>query len=122
MKLTAIDILIILVYLISTVVIGLVLKKVAQKIFIDTPNVDEVETLEMKSALVENEYESYYKTAQTYLTIMPNVKGLPAMDAVALLENMGLKVKLSGSGVVIKQSVDKGIKIKKNQTVVLETS
>ncbi len=101
---------------------GPVFKKVAQKIFIDTPNVDEVDTLEMKSASVENEYESYYKTAQTYLTIMPNVKGLPAMDAVALLENIGLKVKLSGSGVVKSQSINKGTKIKINQTVVLVTS
>ena len=101
---------------------GPVFKKVAQKIFTDTPIIDEVETLEVRNASVESEYESYYKTAQTYLTIMPDVKGLPAMDALALLENMGLKVKLSGSGVVKNQSVNKGIKVKKNQTVVLETS
>ncbi len=101
---------------------GPVLKRIAQKIFTDTPIIDEVESFEMNSASVENEYESYYKTAQIYLTIMPNVKGLPAMDAVALLENMGLKVKLSGSGVVKSQSINKGIKVKKNQTVVLETS
>ena len=101
---------------------GPVFKKVAQKIFIDTPNIDEVQSLEVKNASVEKEYESFYKTAQTYLTIMPSVKGLPAMDAVALLENMGLKVKLSGSGIVKNQSIDKGVKVKKNQTVVLETS
>ena len=101
---------------------GPVFKRVAQKIFTDTPIVDEVETLEMKSELVENEYESYYKTAQTYLTIMPNVKGLPAMDALALLENMGLKVRISGSGLVKSQSINQGIKVEKNQTVVLETS
>jgi len=38
------------------------------------------------------------------------------------LENMGLRVKLSGSGIVKNQSINKGIKVKKNQTVVLETS
>ena len=101
---------------------GPVFKKVAQKIFTDTPIVDEVETLEVRNASVETEYENFYKTAQTYLTIMPDVKGLPAMDALALLENMGLKVKLSGSGIVKNQSINKGIKVKKNQTVVLETS
>ena len=101
---------------------GPVFKRVAQKIFTDTPIVDEVQSLQVKNASVENEYESFYKTAQTYLTIMPSVKGLPAMDAVALLENMGLKVKLSGSGIVKNQSIDKGVKVKKNQTVVLETS
>ncbi len=101
---------------------GPVFKKVAQKIFIDTPIVDEVESLLVKNKNVEKEYEQYYKTAQTYLTIMPNVKGLPAMDALALLENMGLRVKISGSGIVKNQSINKGIKVKKNQTVVLETS
>jgi cell division protein FtsI (penicillin-binding protein 3) len=101
---------------------GPVFKKVAQKIFTDTPIIDEVETLEVRNISVDKEFESYYKTAQTYLTIMPDVKGLPAMDAVALLENMGLKVKLAGTGIIKNQSIDKGIKIKKNQTVVLETS
>ena len=101
---------------------GPVFKKVAQKIFTDTPLVDEVESLVVENASVEKQYESYYKTAQTYLTIMPNVEGLPAMDAVALLENMGLKVKLSGSGIIKSQSINKGIKVKKNQTVVLKTS
>lgn len=101
---------------------GPVFKKVAQKIFTDTPIIDEIESLEVKNTEVEREYENFYKTAQTYLTIMPNVRGLPAMDALALLENMGLKVKLTGSGIVKSQSINKGIKIKKNQTVVLETS
>ncbi len=101
---------------------GPVFKKIAQKIFTDTPIVDEVESLLVKNKNVEKEYEKYYKTAQTYITIMPNVKGLPAMDALALLENMGLKVKISGSGIVKNQSINKGIKVKKNQTIVLETS
>lgn len=101
---------------------GPVFKKVAQKIFTDTPIVDEIESLELTNETVEKEFESYYKTAQTYLTIMPNVKGLQAMDALALLENMGLRVKLSGTGIVKSQSIKKGIKVKKNQDVVLETS
>ena len=101
---------------------GPVFKKVAQKIFTDTPIVDEIQNLALTNEAIEKEFESFYKTAQTYLTIMPNVKGLPAMDALALLENMGLKVKLSGTGIVKKQSIKKGIKVKKNQAVVLETS
>ena len=72
----------------------------AQKIFTDTPIVDEIQSLALTNEAIEKEFESFYKTAQTYLTIMPNVKGLPAMDALALLENMGLKVKLSGTGIV----------------------
>lgn len=103
---------------------GPVFKKIAQKIFTDTPIIDEVESLEVKSLAAEKEYESFYKTAQTYKTIMPNVVGLPAMDALALLENMdvNVKVKLDGSGVVEKQSINKGIKLKNNQTIVLQAS
>ncbi len=103
---------------------GPVFKKIAQKIFTDTPLVDELESLEVKSASTEKEYEGFYETAQTYKTIMPNVVGLPAMDALALLENMqvDLKVKLNGNGVVKKQSVKKNIKLRNNQTVVLKAS
>src|SRR5690606_37042641 len=83
-------------------VTGPVFKRIAQKIFTDTPIIDEVENLEVKVASVEEEFNGYYKTAQTYKTIMPNVVGLPAMDALALLENMqvDVNVKLSGSGIV----------------------
>ena len=99
---------------------GPVFKKIAQKIFTDTPLIDEIETLEVADSKAKKEFDSYYDTAQTYKTIMPNVVGLPAMDALALLENMGLKVRLEGVGVVKGQSIEKGIKVKRNQVVVLE--
>jgi len=55
---------------------------------------------------------------------MPNLVGVAAMDAVAFLENMDVKVnvKLRGSGVIKSQSISKDIKLKSNQTVVLEAS
>ena len=74
----------------------------------------------MKTAKVEKEYKTYYDIANRYKTIMPDVRGLPIMDAVALLENMGLKVKVEGVGVVENQSISKGTKVKKNQTIVLK--
>ena len=101
---------------------GPVFKKIAQKIFIDTPIIDEVESLEVKSASVEKEYEEYYSIAQTYKTIMPSVVGLPVMDAMALLENMGLIVKLDGVGIVKAQSVSTGQKVNRNQTIFLKNS
>ncbi|MFS4484130.1 penicillin-binding protein [Hyunsoonleella sp. 2307UL5-6] len=103
-------------------VTGPVFKSIAQKIYTDTPLIDEVESLEVKHAAVEHQFEGYYDIAQTYKTIMPNVVGLPAMDAVALLENMGLRVDFKGAGIVKKQSVAKGQKVKKNQNIVLEIS
>ncbi|MEO5789730.1 MAG: penicillin-binding protein [Gelidibacter sp.] len=98
---------------------GPVFKKIAQKIFTDTPISDEVETLKFQNAIVNKDFENYYDTAQTYKTIMPDVRGMPAMDALALLENMGLKVKIEGVGVIKKQSIEKGSKIKRNQEVYL---
>jgi len=98
---------------------GPVFKAIAQKIFTDTPLIDEVETLNFKNSIVDEDFEEYYDVAKTYRTIMPNVIGMPAMDAIPLLENIGLKVKIEGSGVVKSQSIDQGEKVQKNQTVVL---
>jgi len=67
-------------------------------------------------------YETYYEISKTIKPIMPNVIGLPAMDAIAILENMGLNVKIEGAGEVKSQSIKKGNKVEKNQTVVIKTS
>ena len=106
----------------GNVVAAPVFKKIAQKIYTDTAVIDTVENLEDKEIAVLNNYESYYETAQKYKTVMPDLKGFPAMDAMTLLENMGIKVELIGSGKVKDQSVAKGQKLKQNQTVVLTLS
>ncbi|MBT8287999.1 MAG: transpeptidase family protein [Flavobacteriaceae bacterium] len=99
---------------------GPVFKKIAQKIYTDTPLSDEVTDLDSKIMEVESDFNAYFDKAQKYKTIMPDVNRMTAMDALALLENMGLKVKLRGSGEVKSQSIDKGTKVRKNQTVILE--
>ncbi|MUU78852.1 PASTA domain-containing protein [Winogradskyella sp. HL2-2] len=103
---------------------GPVFKRIAQKIYTDTPIIDEVEALDFKNKLVENDFENYFDKAQKYRELMPNVIGMPAMDAIALLENLpvDIRVKLTGSGIVKKQSVEKHQKLKSNQTVILEAS
>ena len=101
---------------------GPVFKKIAQKIYTDTPINDTVDDLDANDIKVEKNYQAYFDMAQKYKTVMPDLKGLPAMDAVTLLENMGLKVKLVGSGKVKSQSVSKGNKVSKSQTIVLELS
>lgn len=105
-------------------VTGPVFKRIAQKIFTDTPLIDEVNSLDVKVASVQEEYDNFYETTKTYKTIMPNVVGLPAMDALALLENMDvkIKVKLNGNGIVKAQSINKSTKLKDNQTVTLKAS
>ena len=74
--------------------------------------------------MVENDYEEYYENARKYKQLMPSVVGMPAMDAIALLENLevNVKVKLNGSGTIQKQSVEKHQKLQPNQTIVLEAS
>ncbi len=62
------------------------------------------------------------KIVEKYKTIMPDLRGLPAKDAVYILENMGLKVRMNGSGKVISQSIPRGTRIKRKQAVELKMS
>lgn len=101
---------------------GPVFKRIAQKIFTDSPVVDEFESLEQLNPEIINSYEKYYTMAREDKQLMPDLKGLPAMDAISLLENMGLQVKFSGTGEVVQQSVKAGEEIKPNQTVNLKLS
>src|SRR5690606_35289159 len=101
-------------------VYGPAFNKSAQNIFTDTQMTDGSKSMEIRSASVEKGFENYFDLAQHHKTIMPDVTGMPTMDALALLENMGLKVKMEGVGIVKRQSIQKGIKVQRNQTVVLE--
>ena len=101
---------------------GPVFKKIAQKIYTDSPVIDEVNDLNQKSKTVEKDYDQYYAIAQKYITIMPDLKGMSAMDAIAILENMGLKVQTVGNGTVSKQSIKSGQKIKPQSTITLVLS
>lgn len=102
-------------------VAGPVFKRIAQKIYTDVPSTNAIKKLESKIDKQDNSYNKLYDIQSTAVTI-PNLKGMPAMDAVTILENLGLKVKLIGKGKVIKQSLEKGTAIKKNQIITLELS
>jgi cell division protein FtsI (penicillin-binding protein 3) len=101
---------------------GPVFKRIAQKIFTDTPIIDEVKSLEINDVAIEEEFQTYFGISEKYKAIMPDVVGLPIMDAIAILENMGLQVKIDGVGEVISQSISKGEKVKKKQTIVIKAS
>lgn len=103
-------------------VAGPVFKRIAQKIFTDSPTTNEIKDLQQKDKKQEQNFESYYAKASKNSRLIPNVKGMPGMDAVALLGNLGLKVKISGIGKVTKQSLPAGQKIEKNTTIILELS
>ena len=54
--------------------------------------------------------------------VMPNVTGMGARDAVFLLEKMGLKVRITGTGDVKGQSIPAGTSLKAGMTCRLELS
>ncbi len=55
-------------------------------------------------------------------SLVPNVVGMGLKDAIYLLENAGLKVKVSGSGTIRKQSLNPGDKYIKGTEITLELS
>jgi cell division protein FtsI (penicillin-binding protein 3) len=101
---------------------GPVFKRIAQKIFTDSPTMNEVKNLKKKDVKQETSYDAYYTTLHKKQSVVPNVKGMTGMDAVALLGNLGLRVKIVGIGKVKSQSVLPGNTINKNALITLELS
>ena len=106
----------------GNIVAAPVFKQIALKIYNDIPVIEEVDADVVESQDIKSSYGDYYKKAQKYKTIMPDVKGMPAMDVISLLENMGLQVEVKGAGKVVKQSIAPGTKVNTNQTILLELS
>ena len=100
----------------GNVVAAPVFKKLAEYIYGKMPKEEQLANINVKPA------DKTEKIVEKYKTIMPDLRGLPSKDALYILENMGLIVRLSGSGKVISQSVPRGEKIKKNQIVELKLS
>ncbi|WP_297516470.1 penicillin-binding protein [Flavobacterium sp.] len=102
-------------------VAGPVFKRIAQKIITDLPISDNVEELNKKIKKQEQNYSSYSKNLTLNNQLIPNLKGMPGMDAIALLENKGLKVKLKGNllGKVKSQSIKPNVAVRKSNTIEL---
>ncbi|WP_294962518.1 penicillin-binding protein [uncultured Flavobacterium sp.] len=103
-------------------VAGPVFKRIAQKIFTDAPSTNKIKKLDTRIPKQDASYDKYTAEANKKLNQIPNLKGMPGMDAIALLENLGLKVKVNGMGKVKNQSIQAGTSISKNTTIVLELS
>lgn len=101
---------------------GPVFKRIAQKVFTDVPSTNEIKDIQKVNKNQEDSFESYYSQVQKEHKTIPNVRGMSGMDAVALLENLKLKVKIIGVGKVRKQSILPGEPIFKNSTIILELS
>jgi cell division protein FtsI (penicillin-binding protein 3) len=103
-------------------VAGPVFKRIAQKIFTDSPSTNEIKNLDKKIKKQELSYNEYSTKASSEIKVIPNLMGMSGMDAVALLENLKLKVRVIGIGKVKKQSIPAGEALDKNKTIILELS
>ncbi len=105
----------------GNIVAAPVFERIARKIYTDTPVVEEVRFAE-HLPIVEEEYKSYYAKANEVYSKVPDVKDMPGMDAISLLENMGFKVNFKGIGKVKTQSIKAGSELKKGDLIKLELS
>lgn len=71
----------------------------------------------VKTAVAEN--ETKIKPFELADEIIPDVRGMGPKDAIYLLENLGLDVKIQGRGKVISQSILPGTQTTKGRTIVL---
>jgi len=96
-----------------------VFAEIAEKIYTKTPIKDQI-TLDSIQKLEKSQtVNQQIVKAEEHINTMPDLKGLPLMDAIAVIENLGLKAQFIGEGKVIKQSIPKGRKIKNHQNVKL---
>jgi cell division protein FtsI (penicillin-binding protein 3) len=101
---------------------GPVFKSVAQKIYTNSPLTDEVDFPKKSIARLDREFDKYYSEARSNYLKVPNVQGMSGMDAISILENLGIEVEVRGNGKVKKQSVSQGTDINKVVKIVLELS
>jgi len=106
----------------GNIVAAPVFKKIAQKIYSETPIVHEQNFSNETNILNEkgNHITPYYMSLNN--SIMPDLSKMELMDAIALLENFGMKVIIQGKGKKINQSIKKGKTVKKDQKIILRLS
>jgi cell division protein FtsI (penicillin-binding protein 3) len=103
-------------------VAGPVFKRIAQKIYTDSPPTNHIKNIDQAITKLDNAYRQYTNSVNKETVSIPNVKGMNGMDAVALLENLGLKVEVEGFGKVQNQSIKAGERIRENEKITLKLS
>ncbi|MDP2067870.1 MAG: penicillin-binding protein [Lutibacter sp.] len=98
---------------------GPVFKDIAQKIYLSKSEINKIENKTPDFKSIENDYNAYFTIANKEIDTIPNVKGMAGMDAISILENLGLKVSYMGKGKVAEQSQLAGGKIIKGSTIIL---
>ncbi|MFT6995379.1 MAG: cell division protein FtsI (penicillin-binding protein 3) [Maribacter sp.] len=101
---------------------GPVFKSVAQKVYATSPLTDEIDMRDEFDSGLDKAYQGYFAHMQKEYIEVPNLQGMSGMDAVSILENLGIEVELKGNGKVYRQSISKGTNIKEVKKIVLELS
>ena len=98
-----------------------VFKEIAEKLIVRTPKEIIVKSINHTSNFLQNykQIENYKKNKPS---VIPNFIGMPAMDAIVILEQMGLKFVLKGEGKVFNQSIKSGSKVDYNKKIILHLS
>lgn len=99
-----------------------VFKKIAQKMYASAPIKKQVENKTPEVIDLEEDYSEYNALLNDEIKTIPDVRGMAGMDAVSVLENLGLKVEFEGIGKVKYQSLRSGQKIHKGTTILLKLS
>lgn len=88
----------------GNIVAGPVFKTIARKIYTSSPDIMEVRLANEPSENTMNNSQIVFEDG----TSLPDFTGMDAMQTIALAENLGLKVKITGKGKVIRQSIPAG--------------
>ena len=103
-------------------VAGPVFKEIAEKISSHYQEELLWQESELSSVQLEEEYDYYFELAEKEIRRIPDLRGMSGMDAIALLENLGLRVVIKGNGKVTEQSVKPGTPINRTRKIELKLS
>ncbi|MGB0166302.1 MAG: penicillin-binding protein [Luteibaculum sp.] len=76
----------------------------------------------VRTSTKSSEVEIMPYESASYPNLVPNVVGMGLMDAIYLLENKGLRVEVSGKGMVKSQSISPGKRVKENSVIKINLS
>ena len=93
-----------------------VFKKIAKKIYISTPKEINIKRSEISISLEKT------KQTKTNKNEIPDLIGKSNLDAISIVQKLGLNFKIIGEGRVIKQSIKAGTRIKEGELIILEFS
>jgi cell division protein FtsI (penicillin-binding protein 3) len=100
-------------------VTGPVFKRIAQKIYTDSPLRDTIQLPDMPMSELAQQEAQITQWLNETPEGLPDVRGWALMDALAVLENLGLTVEVRGSGSILEQSPEPGTALGQMQKVTL---